>query len=92
MSKPTDQIKMCRNLGSLELLSIEMQQVPIRRSMLFYDIKPLFRLLYLLQVFRTDEYICVYTLHGHADSITALTVDKVRRRFRRNVGFTTPSW
>lgn len=33
-----------------------------------------------LKVFRTDEYICVYTLHGHADSITALTVDKTNNR------------
>ena len=32
----------------------------------------------LLQVFRTDECVCVYTLHGHADSISCLSVDKVR--------------
>ncbi|XP_073236270.1 sterol regulatory element-binding protein cleavage-activating protein-like isoform X4 [Porites lutea] len=33
-----------------------------------------------LKVFRTDECICVYTLHGHADSITALTIDKTNNR------------
>ena len=32
----------------------------------------------LFQVFRTDECVCVYTLHGHADSISCLSVDKVR--------------
>ncbi|XP_015773212.1 PREDICTED: sterol regulatory element-binding protein cleavage-activating protein-like [Acropora digitifera] len=33
-----------------------------------------------LKVFRTDECVCVYTLHGHADSISALTVDKTNNR------------
>ncbi|KAL9968180.1 hypothetical protein ACROYT_G026523 [Oculina patagonica] len=33
-----------------------------------------------LKVFRTDECVCVYTLHGHADSITSLTVDKTNNR------------
>lgn len=33
-----------------------------------------------LKVFRTDECVCVYTLHGHADSITALTIDKTNNR------------
>ena len=34
-----------------------------------------------LQVFRTDEFVCVYTLHGHADGITALNVDEVEHTF-----------
>lgn len=33
-----------------------------------------------LKVFRTDECVCVYTLHGHADSISCLSVDKTNNR------------
>lgn len=33
-----------------------------------------------LKVFRTDECVCVYTLHGHADSISTLAVDTTNNR------------
>ena len=33
--------------------------------------------LYMFQVFRLEDYACLYTLHGHTSSITALYLDKV---------------
>lgn len=33
-----------------------------------------------LKVFRTDDCVCVYTLHGHADSISTLAVDTTSNR------------
>ena len=33
--------------------------------------------MYMFQVFRLEDYACLYTLHGHTSSITALYLDKV---------------
>lgn len=49
----------------------------------FFSSYPTSRLCCLFfQVFRTDECVCVYTLHGHADSISCLSVDKVRCKYK----------
>ena len=37
-----------------------------------------------LQVFRLEDYACLYTLHGHTGSITALYLDKVNDLFSFN--------